>query len=78
VGNYLNSAGTFVTAAAAPGYPDPYLAGRAPEFEFFNFGIQRELTKDITISANYAGSESHFIAGASNIRGLQAGQINPA
>jgi hypothetical protein len=77
VGNYLNSAGTFVTAAAAPGYPDPYLAGRAPEFEFFNFGIQRELTKDITLSANYAGSESHFIAGASNMRGLQAGQINP-
>jgi hypothetical protein len=27
---------------------------------------------------NYAGSESHFIAGASNMRGLQSGQINPA
>ncbi len=26
---------------------------------------------------NYAGSESHFIAGASNMRGLQSGQINP-
>ena len=26
---------------------------------------------------NYAGSESHFIAGASNLRGLQSGQINP-
>jgi len=78
VGNYVTSSGAFVAAAAAPGYPDPYLAGRAPEFEFYNFGIQRELTKDITLSVNYSGSESHFIAGASNIRGLQAGQINPA
>jgi hypothetical protein len=78
VGNYVTSSGAFVTAAAAPGYPDPYLAGRAPEFDFWNFGLQRELTKDITLTVNYAGSESHFIAGASNIRGIQSGEINPA
>lgn len=77
VGNYVNSAGVAVAAGAAPGYPDPYLADRAPEFEFFNIGFQRELTKDITLSVNYAGSESHFIAGASNIRGLQSGQVDP-
>jgi hypothetical protein len=77
VGNYVNSSGAFVTAAAAPGYPDPYLAGRAPEFNFYNLGIQRELTKNITIMVNYSGSESHFIAGASNIRGIQSGEIDP-
>ena len=27
--------------AAAPGYADPYLSGRAPEVNFYNFGIQR-------------------------------------
>ncbi|MGA2889183.1 MAG: TonB-dependent receptor [Terracidiphilus sp.] len=78
VGNYVNTlTGAAVAASSAPGYPDPYLAGRAPEFSFFNFGLEFQATKDITLSANYAGSESHFIAGASNIRGLQAGQIDP-
>ncbi len=77
VGNYVNSSGAAVAPGSAPGYPDFYLAGRAPEFSFFNFGIERALTKDITLSANYAGSESHFIAGASNIRGVQSGEVDP-
>jgi len=76
VGNYMGSAG-FVTAGGAPGYPDPYLADRAPEFNFFNFGIQRELTKNMTITVNYGGSQSHFISGAGTMRGLQSGGINP-
>ena len=78
VGFYLNSAGTFVTAGAAPGYPDPYLSDRAPEFNFFNFGIQREVTKNMTLMVNYAGSQSHFISGAATMRGIQSGGINPA
>ena len=78
VGFYVNSAGTFVTAGAAPGYPDPYLSDRAPEFDFWNFGVQREITKNMTLSVNYAGSESHFIAGATTMRGLQSGGISPA
>jgi hypothetical protein len=78
VGFYVNSAGTFVTAGAAPGYPDPYLSDRAPEFDFWNFGVQRELTKNMTVMVNYAGSQSHFIAGAATMRGLQSGGINPA
>ena len=77
VGNTVNSTGGFIQAGGAPGFADPYLSGRAPEFEFWNFGLQRELTKDITAMVNYAGSESHFLAGASNMRGLQSGQINP-
>ena len=72
VGNTVNSSGAFVTASGAPGYPDPYIAGRAPEFNFWNFGIQREITPDIVATVNY------FLAGASNMRGRQAGQIDPA
>ena len=77
VGNTVNTANAFVAAAGAPGYPDPYLSGRAPEFSFWNFGVQRQLTSDIVATVNYAGSGSHFIAGAGNMRGLQSGQINP-
>ncbi|QMV19750.1 carboxypeptidase regulatory-like domain-containing protein [Granulicella sp. 5B5] len=76
VGNYVNSAGAFVTPGAIS-YLDPYVSGRAPEFDFWNFGIQREIIRDLTIMVNYAGSESHFLAGASNIRGLQSGELNP-
>ncbi|WP_420237809.1 TonB-dependent receptor domain-containing protein [Telmatobacter bradus] len=62
-GNYVSS-GSYVTPGSAPAYADPYLSGRAPEFEFFNFGIQRALTNKITLSINYAGSEGHFVDGA--------------
>jgi hypothetical protein len=77
VGNTVNSAGTYLAAGAAPGFADFYLSGRTPEFNFWNFGIDRTITNNISISINYAGSESHFIAGASNMRGLYAGQIDP-
>ena len=77
VGNTVNNSGAFVTASGAPGFPDNYLSGRAPEFGFWNFGIQRELMQNMVITINYAGSESHFLAGASNMRGLQSGQLNP-
>ena len=64
-GYYLNSSGTFVTSATSVSYADPYLSGRSPEFVFFNFGIQRQLRPTTTISVDYVGSESHFIAPAS-------------
>jgi hypothetical protein len=76
-GNTVGSTGAFVVAGGAAGYADPYLSGRAPEFQFWNFGMERQFTQDLTVSLNYAGSESHFIAGAANMRGLQSGQINP-
>jgi hypothetical protein len=77
VGNTVNSSGGFITASSGPAFADFYLSGRAPEFNFWNLGIQRQVLKDTTLMVNYAGSESHFIAGASNLRGLQSGQINP-
>lgn len=76
VGNYVTSAGAYVSPGGIS-YLDPYVSGRSPEFSFWNFGFQRELMRDLTLMVNYAGSESHFLAGASNIRGLQSGQIDP-
>ncbi len=39
--------------------------------------MQREITKNLTISVDYSGSQSHFISGAGNIRGYYAGQLDP-
>ncbi|MDI3254736.1 MAG: TonB-dependent receptor [Bacillota bacterium] len=76
-GNYVSN-GKFVTASSAPGYADPYLSGRAPEFVFYSFGIQHAITDTLTASADYVGSQSHFVApGSSNIRGYWSDQLDP-
>lgn len=76
--------GFYVTSTGASGgngtginYADPYIGSRAPEFSFFNFGMQREITHNMTISVDYVGSQSHFISGAAGMRGLYAGQLDP-
>lgn len=77
IGNYVDSTGTYVSASTAPSYADPYLSGRAPGIIFFNFGIQRLLTPDLTISINYSGSEAHFVNGAT-VSGSWSGRLDPA
>ncbi|WP_263419507.1 TonB-dependent receptor [Terriglobus albidus] len=69
------ASGTSAGNGSGLSYPDKYLGGRAPVFNFWNFGLQREITSSITVTANYVGSQSHFLAGAGNIRGLQSGQV---
>ena len=76
-GYYLTSSGAFSGTGSAISYADPYLSGRAPELSFYNFGMQREVFKNLTVTVNYVGTQSHFLAGAANMRGLQAGQMNP-
>ncbi|WP_083350598.1 TonB-dependent receptor [Terriglobus roseus] len=76
-GFYTTSTGASGGNGTGINYADPYIGSRAPEFSFYNFGFQREITKNMTISFDYSGSQSHFIAGASNIRGLQSGQLDP-
>ena len=76
-GFYVTSTGTSGGNGSGINYADPYVGSRSPQFSFFNFGIQRQITKNMSISADYAGSQSHFISGASNIRGLYAGQLDP-
>lgn len=76
-GNYVNGAGAFQTASTIS-YADPYLSGRAPEFSFFNAGIQQALTNDLTLTLNYAGTQSHFLApSGANARGYWANQLDP-
>ena len=79
-GNYLNSAGKFVTASGVS-VADPYISGRAPEFNFYNGGIERAITKDMTLAVNYVGNQSHFLidstSSGGNARGYWANQLDP-
>jgi hypothetical protein len=66
------------SSGSGPAYADPYLSGRAPEFNLWNFGIQQALTNNLTLTLNYAGTSSHFlVTGGSNIRGYWANQLDP-
>jgi hypothetical protein len=59
-------------------YDDPYLGGRAPEYINWSFGIQRQLTNALALSATYVGSEGHFLQLDSNTaRGLFSNQLDP-
>jgi hypothetical protein len=43
------------------------IAGKPPYFENWNFGIQREITSNMTVGISYAGSGSHFVLGNSAV-----------
>jgi hypothetical protein len=75
-GNYLNASNAIQNASTVA-FADPYLSGRAPEFIFWNAGMERSLTKDMTIAVNYAGDEAHFLNTGANARGYWANQLNP-
>jgi hypothetical protein len=80
-GNYLNSAGKFVTAAGVS-FADPYFSGRAPDFTFYNAGVEEAITKDITLAVNYVGNQSHHLENSTNTgvgtaRGYWSNQLNP-
>jgi hypothetical protein len=75
-------AGSSISYTAAPSsmtYPDPYLGSRAPEYINWTFGLQRQLTNAIALTATYVGSEGHFLQlDSNNARGLQSNQLNPS
>jgi hypothetical protein len=75
-GNYLTSTGALATASTVS-FADFYLSGRAPEFTFWNFGYEHGITKDMTVSVNYVGDQSHFLNTGGNARGYWANQLNP-
>ena len=59
-------------------YDDPYLGGRAPEYINWTFGIQRQVTNALAVTATYVGSEGHFLQLDSNTaRGFQSNQLDP-
>ncbi|ADW71122.1 TonB-dependent receptor [Granulicella tundricola] len=72
-GNYLVN-GVSPTASSVS-YADPYLSGRAPYTVSFNFGIQQALTRTLTLSADFAGNQSHFLV--ANSRGFYQDQLAP-
>jgi hypothetical protein len=71
-----NGSTTAFATGQTIGYADPYLGDRTPEVSFYNFGMERQVTNDITVSANYVGTQSHFLTGGS--RGLYSNQLDPA
>lgn len=45
---------------------DPKRGARTPEYENWSFGIERQLTSDMSVSVNYVGSEGHFLSTSNN------------
>jgi hypothetical protein len=80
-GYYLNTSTNKAVSANSVSYADPYLSGRAPVIELWNFGIERSITPDLTLGVNYVGNESHFIINSgttgTNARGYWTNQLNP-
>ena len=72
-GNTSLTTGPYAKASSTTlAYYDPYLAGRAPEYENWNFGIQREITKDMSIMVSYVGTHREFTSvSISNAIGAQ-------
>lgn len=75
-GNYINAQGSAVTASGVT-YGDPVIGGRPPYSETWNFGVQRALTNEMTVTLDYAASESHFLPGNLALRGYWRNQLDP-
>lgn len=60
------TAGMSAKNAASLMYWDPHYGSRAPEYENWSFGIERQINKDTSISVSYVGSEGHFLKTASS------------
>lgn len=59
-------------------YDDPYVGGRAPEYVNWSFGLQRQLTNAIALTASYVGSEGHFLQlDNASARGQFANVLDP-
>ena len=54
-----------------------YLTSGRARIVFWNAGIQRSLTKEMTIAVKYVGDQSHFLSTGGNIRGYWADQMDP-
>jgi hypothetical protein len=57
-------------------YADPYLSRRAPYYENFNLGVQREVLKQTVLNVNYSGSTGHFL-GTGIGHGIYSNQLDP-
>jgi hypothetical protein len=60
-GNYQNP--TTSSSGSSIATFDPYRGSRTPEFINWTFGIQRQITRDMSLTVSYVGSQGHFISG---------------
>jgi hypothetical protein len=74
---YTKTAG-YTGTPSSMNFDDPYLGSRAPEYINWSFGLQRQLTNTLNVSASYVGSEGHFLQTDSLTgRGVQSDALDP-
>ena len=81
-GHYVNPTTGKPVTAQSVSYADPYFSSRAPDFLFYNAGLERALTNNLTLAINYVGNESHHLINSTNsgtgtARGYWTNQLNP-
>jgi hypothetical protein len=75
---YTTTTGYTGTPSSGMQYNDPYYGGRAPEYINWTFGVQRQLTNAMTLTATYVGSQGHFLqTDGGNGRGYWSNQLDP-
>jgi hypothetical protein len=81
-GTYYSTASALTTSAdyisTTMAYLDPKNGGRAPEFTGWTLGFERQITRDLTVSASYVGNEGHHVLASGTKNGYYANQLNPA
>jgi len=50
------------SGAQSPNYWDPHYGAKTPEYLNWTFGIERQLTSNMSVSISYVGSEGHFLS----------------
>jgi hypothetical protein len=50
------------TGAQSPAFWDPHYGSKTPEYVNWTFGVERQLTNNMSISVSYVGSEGHFLS----------------
>jgi len=81
-GHYVNPVTGKPVTAQSVSYADPHFSSRAPDFMFYNVGMQRAITDNLTLAVNYVGNQSHHIINSTNTgtgtaRGYWSNQLNP-
>ncbi|HEV2576976.1 MAG TPA: carboxypeptidase regulatory-like domain-containing protein [Acidobacteriaceae bacterium] len=81
-GHYVDSSGVKHFTAQSVSYADPYFSSRAPDFMFYNAGVERAITNNMTLAINYVGNESHHLINSTNTgtgtaRGYWSNQLDP-
>jgi len=81
-GHYVDPSTSKRVTAQSVSYADPYFSSRAPDFMFYNAGLERAFTNNLTFAINYVGNQSHHLINSTNTgtgtaRGYWSNQLNP-